>query len=152
MRLSLLVLAVAVLIAGCDQESGALVQASDIVGDSLPGPLTAAKADPDRGAHVFADRDSGHCVLCHQVPGLDAPFQGNVGPALSGIGDRLSPGQVRLRIVDYQLVKPGAVMPSYYRIHDLNRVSSAYEGEPALGAQQVEDLVAYLVTLKGSLE
>eukprot|EP00439_Symbiodinium_sp_Y106_P089637 s1_g2173.t1 len=152
MRLSLLVLAVAVLIAGCDQESDALVQASDIVGDSLPGPLTAAKADPDRGAHVFADRDSGHCVLCHQVDGLDAPFQGNVGPALSDIGDRLSPGQIRLRIVDYQLVKPGAVMPSYYRIHDLNRVSSDYEGKPALGAQDVEDLVAYLATLKGSLE
>ncbi len=152
MRFHAVLLVLAALIAGCDQESGALVQSSDIVGDSLPEVLTAAAADPQRGAHVFVDRERGHCVLCHQVAGLDAPFQGNVGPALSGIGDRLSPGQIRLRIVDYQIIQPGTLMPSYYRIHGLNRVSSAYEGQPALGAQEVEDLVAYLGTLKGSFE
>lgn len=152
MRLHLLLLVVGVLVAGCDQESDALVQTSDVVGDSLPQPLTATAADPNRGADVFVDRESGHCALCHQVAGLDAPFQGNVGPALSGIGDRLTPGQIRLRIVDYQIIQPGTLMPSYYRIHGLNRVSSAHEGQPALGAQDVEDLVAYLMTLKGSLE
>ncbi len=138
-----------ILVAACDQQSNQLVEAPDIVGDSLPVALTSEVGDPVRGAHVFVERDLGHCVLCHQVAGLDAPFQGNVGPALSDIGHRLSSGQIRLRIVDYQTIQPGTLMPSYYRIHDLNRVSLEYKGKPALEPQEVEDLVAYLETLKG---
>ena len=97
-----------------------------------------------RGQTLFISRDEGHCVLCHQIEGLDAEFQGDVGPALTAVGDRLSPAQLRLRIVDYQLVLPGALMPSYHRNHDLYQVGEAFQGETILSAQDVEDIVAYL--------
>ena len=120
----------------------------EIVGDEIPLPLSEPAADPVRGAFVFADRDSGHCVLCHQIAGLDATFQGNVGPNLSQVGQRLSPGQLRLRIVDYSRVKENAVMPPYYRLEGLNQVGVSYLGETALSSEDVENLVAYLSSLK----
>lgn len=132
----------------CTPESPRLVSPNQIDGDSIPLPLAETAADATRGEALFVSRDGGHCVLCHQVAGLDAEFQGDVGPALTGIGSRLSPGQLRLRVVDYELVQPGVLMPSYYRIHDLYQVSNAHEDKPALSAEDVEDLVAYLSSLK----
>ena len=81
--------------------------------------------------------------------GLDADFQGDVGPALTGVGNRLTAGQIRLRVADAQSVWPQTVMPSYYRTGGLHQVGHAYQGKPALTAQQIEDLVAYLSGLKG---
>ena len=132
----------------CAPESPRLVSPDQISGDAIPLPLEDTEADVTRGEVLFASRDGGHCVLCHQVAGLDAEFQGDVGPTLSGIGSRLSPGQIRLRLVDYEQVRPGVPMPSYFRIHDLYQVSNTYEGEPILSARDVEDLVAYLSSLK----
>lgn len=142
------VLAAAVCLSACGRADTPLVTADQIAGDAIPLPLTAAAGDADRGAIVFSDREQGHCVLCHVVSDLDVEFQGNVGPDLSQVGDRLSPGQLRLRIVDYQIVKPGTLMPSYYRTHNLYQVSETYIGDPVLSAQAVEDLVAYLSDLK----
>ncbi|MFH1517475.1 MAG: sulfur oxidation c-type cytochrome SoxX [Pseudomonadota bacterium] len=136
------------LVAGCNDAQARLVPRDQIAGDAIPKPLTGTPGDAEAGANVFASRGGGHCVLCHQVDGLDAPFQGNVGPVLTGVGSRLSPGQIRLRIVDYELIRPGVLMPSYYRTHNLYQVSEAEAGRPALPAQSVEDLVAYLSTLK----
>ena len=105
--------------------------------------------DAARGLDVFVEREQGHCVLCHAVESLDTDFQGNVGPALTGIGSRLTPGQIRLRVADAQRIWPQTVMPSYYRTGGLNQVGRDYRNQPALSAQQIEDLVAYLSGLKG---
>ena len=91
-------------------------------------------------------REGGHCVLCHSVPGVTVA--GDVGPPLAGVGARLSPGQIRLRIADISRVKPDATMPSFHRTADVVRVARQYAGKPVLSGQQVEDLVAYLGTLR----
>lgn len=131
-------------LAACGAPDEPLISASQIEGDTIPLALTDLPGNADRGETAFASRESGHCVLCHAADGLTAEFQGNVGPELSLVGDRLSAGQLRLRIVDYQIVRPGTLMPSYYRIRDLYQVGEAFEGMPILTAQEVEDLVAYL--------
>ncbi|WOR16178.1 sulfur oxidation c-type cytochrome SoxX [Hyphomonas sp. FCG-A18] len=135
-------------LSACSSEQ-TLVPESQIVGDAIPDALTEIPGNAESGRAIFTDRDSGHCVLCHQVSGLDVPFQGNLGPDLTTVGIRLDPGQLRLRIVDYQRVRPGTVMPSYYRIHDLHQVDKDQHDKPVLSAQEVEDLVAYLSTLGG---
>lgn len=142
MRLSAFGL-VLVLVA-CGDTAPRLVSESQIVGDAIPNALTAVPGDAKQGSTIFVERERGHCVLCHAIDGLEAEFQGNVGPDLSLVGDRLNPGQLRLRIVDYQIVRPGTLMPSYYRNHDLYQVAEAYQGDPVLTAQEVEDLVSYL--------
>lgn len=136
--------ALALLLTACGAREFHLVSSDEIEGDAISAALTDTAGDPTRGEHVFVDRDRGHCILCHAVNGLEAEFHGNVGPDLTLVGDRLDQGQLRLRIVDYQIVQPGTLMPSYYRIHDLYQVGDAYKGAPILTAQEVEDLVAYL--------
>jgi len=140
-----LILALGLGVASCDEAT--LVPESVIQGDRIPAPLTQTAGNAARGAQIFAARDQGHCVLCHQVKTLDAPFQGNVGPSLDMVAARLGAGQIRLRIVDYQRVVDGALMPSYYRTDGFQQVGDPYKNKPVLTAQQVEDLVAYLVTL-----
>lgn len=135
-------------LSACNGENNQLVSNADIVGDALPIALTSTAGDAARGEVLFADRDGAHCVLCHRVEGLDAPFQGDVGPDLTSVGNRLTYAQIRLRIVDYERVKPGVTMPSYYRLHGLNQVGEAYQGQPALTAQNVEDIVTYLGNLE----
>lgn len=119
-----------------------------IEGDAIPISLTGERGDSAAGQTVFSERDQGHCVICHQVSGLEVPFQGNVGPDLSSVGERLSEGQLRLRIVDISKVAPDILMPSYFGTEGLHQVGEAYRGETILTARQVEDLVAYLATLK----
>ena len=118
-----------------------------IVGDGAPDRL-AAPGDPARGRALIAARESANCVLCHAVPDPAVRFAGNVGPSLAGVGARLSEAQLRLRVADNVRVNPATVMPSYYRIDGMDRVASNYAGTPVLTAQQVEDVVAWLVTLK----
>ena len=136
------------LLCNCSDAPKSVVSASQIVDDAIPASITGLPGDEDSGALIFAERESGHCVLCHQIEDIDQEFQGNLGPDLTYVGERLSPGQIRLRIVDYQRVKPRAVMPSYYRLHDLYDVGPEYVGDTYLSAQQVEDLVAYLAARK----
>ena len=85
-------------------------------------------------------------MLCHSVPGVE--IAGNVGPPLAGVGSRLSPAQLRQRVADISQVNPRAVMPSFHRTRDLTRVAPQYAGQPVLSGQQVEDLVAWLGTLR----
>ena len=112
--------------------------------DAMNEPL-AERGDAARGREVFTTREGGHCVICHAVPGVEVA--GNVGPSLAGVGARLTPPQIRLRIADITRVSPNATMPSFHR-RGGERVASSYAGRPALSGQQVEDLVAYLGTLK----
>jgi len=122
-----------------------LVACVTLAPDHLDEPL-APTGDPTRGREVFVSREGGHCVLCHSVPGV--ALTGNVGPALQGVGSRLTAGQIRLRIADISKVNPDAVMPSFHRTEALTRVAPNLAGRPVLSGQQVEDLVAYLGTLK----
>jgi sulfur-oxidizing protein SoxX len=114
-------------------------------GDALEQPLAGA-GDAERGREVFRARAGGHCVICHAAAGI-APA-GDVGPALDGVGARLTAGQIRLRLVDITLVSPEATMPSYYRSTGLARVAAAFAGKTLLDAQQIEDLVAFLAGLR----
>ena len=100
----------------------------------------------ERGREVFVSREGGHCVLCHRVPGV--AVAGDLAPALDGIGSRLSTGGIRYRVVDITRVNPQAVMPAFHRTEGLSRVAPAYVGRPVLDARQVEDLVAYLGSLR----
>jgi L-cysteine S-thiosulfotransferase len=119
-----------------------------IVGDAIPVSLTGTKGDPARGRAIVAKHIVGLCLLCHSGPFPEDRFQGNVAPDLSGAGTRWSEGQLRLRIVDASKLNPGAIMPPFYRIDDLTRVATAYRDKPVLAAVDVEDVVAYLMTLK----
>ena len=115
--------------------------------DAIVSPLTSVPGDPARGREWIAGRD-GNCLLCHSLAETGERFMGNVAPPLSGVASRLTPGQIRLRVVDPTRVKADAVMPSYYRVDGLDRVAQPYAGKPILTAQQIEDVVAYLQTLR----
>jgi L-cysteine S-thiosulfotransferase len=126
----------------------AQAQALAVVGDGVPQPLAAEAGDAVRGRALLLARDSANCVLCHALPDPAVRFSGNVGPALAGIGARLTPAQMRLRIADSSRLDPDTVMPSYYRVDGLDRVAAQYRGRPVLTAREVEDVVAYLGTLR----
>jgi sulfur-oxidizing protein SoxX len=119
-----------------------------VVGDAIPEPLTASAGDAGRGRDIVASRQTGLCLLCHTGPFPDDRFQGNLAPDLAGAGARWSAGQLRLRIADAQALNPQTIMPAYHRSVGLQRVGPAWRGKTLLTAQQVEDVVAYLLTLK----
>ncbi len=119
-----------------------------VVGDAIPVSLTGAGGDPKKGRAIVANRQVGLCLLCHSGPFPEERFQGTLAPDLSGAGSRWSPGQLRLRIVDSTRINPATIMPPYYRIDGLERVTPAFTGKPILNAEQVEDVVAYLATLR----
>ena len=116
--------------------------------DQLPASLTGAKGDPARGRSIVANRQVGLCLLCHSAPIPEERFQGNLAPDLRGVGARLSEGEIRLRLIDPARANPQTIMPAYFRTDGLNRVAPSYRGKPVLSAEQIEDVVAYLVTLK----
>ncbi|HET7795814.1 MAG TPA: sulfur oxidation c-type cytochrome SoxX [Rhizobacter sp.] len=116
--------------------------------DALPEPLTSMAGDAARGRAIVASRQAGLCLLCHSGPFPEDRFQGNLAPDLAGAGSRWSAAQLRLRIVDASRLNPQTIMPAYYRAEGLRRVAPALRGKTLLSAQQVEDVVAYLVTLQ----
>lgn len=119
-----------------------------IVGDAIPEAIGGLKGDAARGRKLVLDRTVGNCLICHRVPEPSERFMGELGPDLTTVGDRLSEGQIRLRLVDQSRLNPKTLMPPYYRIDGLARVAERYRGKPVLEAQQVEDVVAYLTSLK----
>ena len=119
-----------------------------VEGDAILTPLTGAPGDPARGRAIVGNRQVGLCLLCHTGPFPEEKFQGTLAPDLKGAGTRWSEGQLRLRIVDSSRLNPDTIMPSYYRIDGLTRVAPAFAGKPVLAAEQIEDVVAYLVTLR----
>jgi len=118
-----------------------------VVGDAIPESLTNMRGDPVRGRALVVDRTS-TCILCHNGPFPEQKFQGDLAPNLSGTGSRWSEGQLRLRLVDAPRLNAATIMPSYYRVDGLNRVGRSWQGKPILNAEQIEDIVAYLVTLR----
>lgn len=131
----------------CVSPVPSVVASYEVRGDAIESALTESPGDPARGREILMGRD-GNCLLCHALPETGARFMGNLAPPLSGVASRLSAGQIRLRIVDSLRIDPGTIMPSYHRVHGLERVAEPFRGRPILTAQQVEDVVAYLSTLR----
>jgi L-cysteine S-thiosulfotransferase len=116
--------------------------------DAMDTPLTAQPGDPARGRQIVEDRQLGECLLCHSGPFPAPHLQGTVGPSLAGVGSRLTPGQIRIRLIDARKLNPDTVMPPYYVADGLNRVAHQWQSNTALTAQQIEDVVAFLATLR----
>jgi len=119
-----------------------------VEGGEIRKALTAQPGDAERGREVVRGREEVNCLLCHSVPDTYDRFMGNLGPPLAGAGARFSAGKLRLWLVDAKRIVPQTIMPSYYRVEGLNMVAARYRGKPILDAQQIEDAVSYLVTLK----
>lgn len=118
-------------------------------GFAIEQPLCGFQGDAERGRAVVIDRHGGNCLACHRMPIPEEPFHGTVGPPLDGVGGRYTEAQLRLRVVDEQVINPFTIMPGFYRDpREANRVADAFWGKTFLTAQQVEDVVAYLMTLK----
>jgi L-cysteine S-thiosulfotransferase len=145
-RAGLLTASLVAFLAGAAWAQG--TQPYAVVGDAIPKPLADKPGDAARGRAIVANRNVGLCLLCHSGPIPEERFQGTLAPSLSGAGARWSVAQLRLRIVDGARLNPDTIMPPYYRTTGLQRVAKFFEGKTILTAEQIEDVVAYLATLK----
>lgn len=127
--------------------SAQALQAYAVNGDGIAESLTGKPGDAAQGRALIVDRTS-TCILCHSGPFPETQFQGDLAPNLAGAGSRWSEGQLRLRLVDASRLNPATIMPSYYRVDGLLRIGAAWRGKPVLSAEQIEDIVAYLSTLR----
>ncbi|MCU4651413.1 sulfur oxidation c-type cytochrome SoxX [Roseibacterium sp. SDUM158016] len=117
--------------------------------------LTGVPGDAAAGRDVMVNRGLGNCIACHQVTALeDEQFHGEVGPSLDGVGARWDEAALRGIVANAKMAFPDSIMPSFYRVSGFTRPGNAFTGraaegplEPLLTAQQVEDVVAYLMTL-----
>ncbi len=144
-------LAAAILLASRPGLAGEILPDRDLVpfvviDGEIPAPLTATPGDAARGREIAAGRQA-NCLACHHMPIPEQPFHGDLGPDLAGVADRLSEGALRLRLVDPKRIDEASVMPAFYRAHGLTRVARRYRDRPILAAQQIEDVIAYLMTL-----
>ena len=116
---------------------------------AAPGWAQASIDDAaSRGAAIVASRSTGLCILCHALPGIDAVHAGTLAPSLAGVGTRLDADELRLRLVAPRRFNPATIMPSFGTTEGLERVAAARRGQPILDARQIDDVVAYLATLK----
>jgi sulfur-oxidizing protein SoxX len=127
---------------------GDVVAYEVVDGYTIPEPLTEEPGNPERGRKWAINRKLGNCLSCHQMPIPEEQFHGETGPALYGVGDVYDAGELRIRLVDPKILNPFSMMPSFHKVEGLHRVRKGFEGAPILTAQQVEDIVAYLMTLK----
>jgi sulfur-oxidizing protein SoxX len=111
-------------------------------------PLVAGQPDPANGRRIVSDRRKGLCLLCHSGPFPEERFQGTLAPSLAGAGSRLTEAGMRLRIIDSRRINPESLMPAYFRHEGLTGVGAAWKGRTILSASEVEDVVAFLMTLK----
>ncbi|TFV43098.1 sulfur oxidation c-type cytochrome SoxX [Bradyrhizobium frederickii] len=118
-----------------------------IVNDGIPASLTGSPGDAARGRALVLARTT-TCILCHSGPFPETRFQGDLAPDLAGAGNRWTVSQLRLRLVDASRFNPETIMPSYYRADGLVRVGRNFAGKPILSAAEVEDIVAFLATLR----
>lgn len=141
-------LAVMLALAGPVAAEETALASFSVVEDAILEPLTGQRGDPARGRTIITHRQTGLCLLCHSGPFPEERFQGTIAPDLAGTGSRWSEGQLRLRMVDSARVNPATIMPSYHRIDGFARVAPAWRGKPVLTAEQIEDVVAFLITLR----
>ena len=146
--LGMTVLAVAGLSMSVDVAAEELVKFKIVSGNSITVSLTGKAGDPVKGREVAINRKKGNCLACHAMPVPEQPYHGEVGPDLNGVADHLSEGEIRLRIVNPKYSNPNTIMPAFYRTEGLHMVAKKFQGKPMLTAAEVEDVVAYLMTLK----
>ncbi len=128
---------------------------------AIDTPLAGNRGDPERGVRWVVSPQAGHCIACHEIAPLQARitpddpaskrrfgYHGTVGPSLEGVAGRYTEGELRLLIVDPRPALPTAMKPAYHSLDSLNGVAPACAGKPVLSAAQVEDIVAFLRTLK----
>ena len=135
-------------VVGAHVGDSAAAGAYEVVGDAILASLTGKRGDAERGRAIVLNRQVGLCLLCHSGPFPEERFQGTIAPDLKGAGTRWSEGQIRLRIVDPGRLNAGTIMPAYYRTETLTRVAPAFQGKTVLSAEQIEDVVAFLATLR----
>ena len=118
--------------------------------------LTGVAGDAENGALIVGDKSKGNCVACHAVSALsDIPFHGEVGPMLDGAGERWTEAELRGLVANAKMTFEGTVMPAFYKDDGYIRPGDAYTGKAPtaplssiLSAQEIEDVVAFLATLK----
>lgn len=118
------------------------------VGDSIVNPLTSSPGDVARGRAIVANRQVGLCLLCHSGPFPEERFQGNLAPDLTASVGQSTPAQLRARLVDPSRFNSISIMPAYYRSTGLNRVAPKFANQTILTGQEIEDVVAFLVSLQ----
>ena len=117
-------------------------------GESIVKSLTGKKGDAKKGRETAIHRKKGNCLACHVLPIPEQPFHGKIGPDLNGVASRYTAGEIRLRIVDPKIINEDTIMPAFYKKDGLHRVLKKFVGKTLVSAQDVEDMVAYLMTLK----
>ena len=156
MKLNKLIYSCVVLLMGTILITGAAVTSSaaefDIakarVDDGIPKSLTGKPGDPKKGRATAIHRKKGNCLACHAMPVPEQADHGNIGPDLAGVADRYSQAELRLRLVNAKLINPETLMPSYYKKTGFHRIQKKWKGKTIISAQDVEDILAYLDTLK----
>jgi sulfur-oxidizing protein SoxX len=116
--------------------------------DAIATSLTGKIGDPVNGKKLATNRKKGNCLACHSMPIPEQAFHGNIGPSLKGISNRYSEGELRLRIVNPKVLNSETIMPAFYKADEFNRVIKKFAGKTIISAQEVEDIVAYLMMLK----
>ena len=119
-----------------------------IIGDGIPNSLTGKAGDAKKGRKIAFNRKQGNCLACHKMPIPEHQFHGEIAPDLEGVAERVSEAEMRLRIVNSKVLNPDTFMPAFYRNRGFTRVLKKFQGKTILSAEQVEDLVAYMMTLK----
>ena len=117
-------------------------------GDAVQTALSPNPGDPIKGRAIVTSRQTGLCILCHSGPFPEERFQGNLAPDLRLSIANLSAGQLRARLVDPTQSNPNTIMPAYFKIEHLQRVAPQFTGKTVLTGQEIEDVLAYLLTIK----
>jgi sulfur-oxidizing protein SoxX len=115
---------------------------------SIPKSLTGVDGDAVKGRKLAINRKKGNCLACHSMPIPEQQFHGETGPSLYGVGNRLSEGELRMQIVNSKVTNEDTMMPAFYRTFGYNSPLKKFVGKTILSTQEVEDIVAYLLTLK----
>ena len=138
----------AIILLGALSFSGVFAQ--EIVAGQIEKPLTATPGDVQHGRAIVLSRQTGLCILCHNGPFPEERFQGNLAPELGSSVATLNAAQLRARIVNASYFNPNTIMPAYYRTDHLNRVATKFAGQTILNAQEIEDVIAFLLTMQST--
>lgn len=125
------------------------------VDGAIEASLTGQAGDPAAGAEIM-NKGAGNCIACHAVEKLShLQFHGEIGPPLDGVADRWTEAELRGIVADAKQMFDGTMMPSFYKVDGFIRLGNGYTGKahegdvaPLLTGEEIENVVAYLMTLK----